>query len=377
MAKSATGDVRESHPRFTVDLHGHQQAETAFLNAVSSRRMHHAWLITGPRGVGKTTLAYRMARHLLRDDGSNRNVDAPSLFGETESPVASLEMAEDDPVFSRVAAGGHGNLLIVERGWDERKKAMRGAIIIDDVRKVHGFFTRTASEAGWRICIVDSCDEMNINAANALLKILEEPPEDSLLLLVSHAPGRLLPTIRSRCRTLPLTPLSDDEVMEVLNRRCPDLDKGDIAAIASLAEGAPGRALELARQDGLALYQTLLSLLQQMPGLNIPQAHALAGKMGLKSADDSYRIFAALLLEWVERMVRSSASGHVLYEVVPGEKDIRDRFAKALPLDRWGELWEKMNRLLAQADMAHLDKKQVILALLTMLDTASSGHMPA
>lgn len=377
MTTAKTDADLKIHPRFSVALQGHEQAEIAFLNTLASGRMHHAWLITGPRGIGKASLAYRMARYLLRKQNLPASAATPSLFEEAEDPVASLAMAEDDPVFSRIAAGGHGNLLVVERGWDERRKTMRGAIVIDDIRQIHGFFTRTASESGWRICIIDSCDEMNTSAANALLKILEEPPENALLLLVSHAPGRLLPTIRSRCRTLPLAPLSTSDVVAVLTDHHRDLAPADVAAIASLADGAPGRALELVRYDGLDIYRILITLLQQMPGLDIPQAHALAGRLGLKSADDSYRIFIALLQEWVERLIRSSASGQTFLEIVPGEKNVRDKFAQALPLDHWGELWEKISRLLAQADTAHLDKKQVILSLLTMLDTASSGHMPA
>lgn len=376
MAQSEDDALSFLHPRQTEVLAGHEKAEKTFLDALESKRMHHAWLITGPRGIGKATLAYRMARHLLRKNAAGGSDMGPSLFGD--APLATtLDMASDHPVFTRVSANSHGNLMTVERGWDERKKALRGEIVIDDVRKVHSFFTRTASEDGWRICIIDSSDEMNRNAANALLKILEEPPENGLLLLISHSPGRLLPTIRSRCRTLSLAPLTDQAVADVLQKRFPDLSAQDMAAIAVLAEGAPGRALDLAQHEGLTLYRLMVSALSRMPGFDIPDAHSLAGKLSLKAADHKYRIFTALLLNWLERLVRSKARGLGMAEIVSNETEICNRFTSALPLDRQGELWEKMSRLLEQADRAHLDKKQVILRLLAMMDAAFRGQLSA
>lgn len=369
---SAPGDD-PLHPRHSPDLIGHDAAQAALLAAMASKRIHHAWLITGPKGVGKASLAYRAARHLLAQPAD----EGASLFDGVSPPVETLDLPEAHAVFQRVASGGHANLMVLERGWDEKRKMVRGEILVDDVRRLHRFFTQTAAEGGWRICIVDSADEMNRNAANALLKILEEPPVRSLLLLVSHAPGRLLPTIRSRCRTLKLSPLTRDEVIDVLARRRPDLAERDAAGLAALAEGAPGRALALAEQDGLKTYREMIKTLSQMPGLDLPAAHSLAGRLAGKAAEPQYRAFTELYTGWVAKMVRGHAAGAPAQAVVEGEAAAQARFATALSLDRWVEVWETMTDLIARADAVHLDRKQVVLSLLTMMDQAARGRSPA
>ncbi|MGB9368216.1 MAG: DNA polymerase III subunit delta', partial [Xanthobacteraceae bacterium] len=188
------------HPRQTLSLYGHFGAEQAFLESYRAGRVPHAWLIGGPRGIGKATLAYRMARFVFA---------YPSP--QTAQNAASLALPPDHPVVRRVAAQGHPDLLALERVADDKGKVPM-FIPVDMVRRTIGFFGSTAGEGGWRVCIVDSADEMNAAGANALLKILEEPPSRCLLLVVSHAPGRLLPTIRSRCRHLALRALSAEDV---------------------------------------------------------------------------------------------------------------------------------------------------------------------
>jgi DNA polymerase-3 subunit delta' len=195
-------------PRQNPELFGHAAAERRLLDAWASGRLPHAWLICGPRGIGKATLAYRFARFLLK---------AGDATGGSGRP-ASLASDPQDPVFRRVAAGGHADLLTVERGWDKKRERRRGEIIVDDVRDVGAFLRLTPAEGGWRVVVVDSADEMNPNAANAILKVLEEPPRRAALLLVSHAPGRLLPTIRSRCCRLVLKPLAEDAVARLVRR---------------------------------------------------------------------------------------------------------------------------------------------------------------
>jgi len=364
------------HPALTPDLVGHAVAEETLARAAAAGRMPHAWMITGPRGIGKATLAYRTARFLLAGGAIDAQAQMPSLLGETDAP-ASLDVPPDSPVFQRIAAGGHGNLMVLERGWDDRRKALRGEIVIDDVRRVHGFFERTAAENSWRICIVDCADDMNRNAANALLKVLEEPPPGGLILLVAHTPGRLLPTIRSRCRKLGLTALDPEQVDTVLARRKPDLAEADRRALAVLAEGAPGRAVALAEEGGLETYRELIALLSQLPGLDVPEAHRLAGTLGRREAEARYRLFTELLTGWIERLVREAANQASGPEAVAGEAALRQRLAPALSLDRWVELWDKMRRLIARADAVHLERKQTVLRLLSMMDAAAGGRMPA
>src|SRR3954462_6104920 len=201
-ARQRDPEMATAHPRQTTELFGHRDAEATLMNAYRSGRIPHAWLIGGPAGIGKATLAYRMARFVL----THRNPLASTVQG-----AETLWVDPSDPVASRVAAGAHGGLLTLERTLNE-KGVMRSVITVDETRETISFFGSTAAAEGWRVCIVDTVDELNPNAANALLKVLEEPPQQSLFLLVSHAPARVLPTILSRCRKLLLRLLAKDDV---------------------------------------------------------------------------------------------------------------------------------------------------------------------
>lgn len=349
-------------PRQTAELFGHQAAERRLVDAWASGRLPHAWLIAGPRGIGKATLAYRFARFLLHA-GS-----APGLFG----PPDSLAVDPEEPVFRRIASGGHADLIGVARGWDEKRKRWRGEIVVDDVREVGAFLRLTAAEGGWRVVVVDSADEMNLNAANAILKCLEEPPERAVLLLVSHAPGRLLATIRSRCRRLVLQPLAEEVVARVVARHFPELPPADLAALARLAEGSAGRALALAEADGLAVYRQLAALLNRLPALDGVALHGLGDKVARTDADALWQAVRALLLGWLARLVRTGALGPAqVPEAVPGEAEAMARLARPASLDRWVEVWEKTHRLLGQSDTANLDRKQVLLEVFFALEEAA------
>ena len=175
-------------PRESETLIGHEAAEAAMYDAISGR-VPHAWMISGPAGIGKATLAYRFARYVL--SGGSGEESGPGLFGDELPPsTAALNVSRDDPVFAQIAAGSHADMMVVERGYDEKRKKMRGEIVVDDVRKIGSFLRLTPSLGGWRVVILDSADEMNRNAANAVLKLLEEPPRQALIILVSHTPGR-------------------------------------------------------------------------------------------------------------------------------------------------------------------------------------------
>jgi DNA polymerase-3 subunit delta' len=342
-------------PRDNPDLIGHGDAERAFLDAWNSGRLAHAWLLSGPKGIGKATLAYRIARFVLAGGG-----EGGGLFG---GPPESLSISPDHPVFRRISAGGHADLKVVERGWsDDKKTKMRTEIVIDDVRGIGGFMSLTPAEGGWRVVIIDAADDMNRNAANAVLKVLEEPPRNALMLLLSHSPGRLLPTIRSRCRRLALKPLPEATVARLLADYRPDLGAEDITALARLGEGSVGKALGLAAEGGLDLYRELIGLLSTLPKLDVPALHAFADRVARSDADAAWRTVTELLGWWLARLIRAGGrEGRGMSEVVAGEGALMGRLLGAADLERWLEVWEKVTALFARTDAVNLDRKQAML----------------
>src|SRR6202521_2085458 len=259
------------HPRETSTLAGHREAETALLNAYRSGRIPHAWLIGGAQGIGKATLAYRMARFVL----AHRDAQSTDV-----QRAETLQVDPSDPVARHVAAGAHGGLLTLERTLND-KGVMRTVITVDEARETISFFGSTAAVEGWRVCIVDTVDELNPNAANALLKILEEPPRQSLFLLVSHAPGRVLPTILSRCRRLTLRPLSTADVIQAAAQAADlAIDDPALSEAAEAAEGSVARTLTLLGGDAVKLHQRTAALLASLPQVDPRELHALGDALG-------------------------------------------------------------------------------------------------
>ena len=349
------------HPRERYTLTGHDWAERQFLDAYRSGKLHHAWILGGPKGIGKATLAYRAARFVLRHPH-------PAAV-PADTPDLTVDPA--DPVARRIASLGHADLLVLRRPWDHKTKQLKTVLSVDEVRRASVFFSRTAGEGGWRVCIVDAADEMNVNAANALLKILEEPPARCLFLLVTHVPGRLLPTIRSRCRRLDLQPLDPADAAAVMadvlaqageKAKPPDLD-----AAARIARGSVGRGLQLVRGDGIALHRDLVAVMESMPGLDLKKLHKLADDLASRQARDRYGLFTTMLVDWLAAMVRTAATGEAGY-AGPDEAAVMSRLAGTGDLGAWAEAYEKMGHSIARANGLNLDRKQVILTLFFSLD---------
>ncbi len=376
MAKPAEGPEQADpdHPRFTYDLVGHAAAEEELLAACNSGRLAHAWLLSGPEGIGKATLAYRFARFLL-----NGGLADDGLFGEA-APALSLAVPEDCEAAHLIAAESHPDLAVVKRSWDKKAKRMRGEIVVDDVRGLKSFFALSASYGGWRVAIVDAADELNRFGQNALLKLLEEPPARSVILLVAHAPGRLVATLRSRCRDLALRPLTPELAAGLLAARIPGLDADEAATLARLADGSPGRALALAKSGGLALYHDMAGILGSLPELDLPALHALGEKARSRKGNEgamTFGVITTLLERWLTRMIGAAARGQETTgdaaEAVPGEAAVMRSLAARASLDQWLEVWENVTRLTTRAQALNLDRKQVVLNQFFSLERAARG----
>jgi DNA polymerase-3 subunit delta' len=357
------GTTLAPSPRDNPVLRGHQQSESVLIKAANSGRLAHAWLLAGPRGIGKSTLAYRFARYLLS------RVDDGGLFGD--AAAADMAMDPDNPVFRRVASGGHPDLFTLARSVNPKTDKLRNEIVIGDVRAAIDFVRLTSGEGGWRVVIVDTADDMNPSSANAILKLLEEPPGAAIILLVSHAPGQLLATIRSRCRVLPMPPLDAECVRELLVEYRPELSPADIQTLASLADGSIGDALAFADAGGLTLYHEMIGLLAGLKSLDIAAVHALGDRLGRANATEAYKTFTRLLEDWLSRLARTMARGAVPAENATGENAAIAAFGGRLA--QTSEVWEKVSRLFAQAERANLDHKQVVInAFLTMQTAVQS-----
>ncbi len=328
-------------PRANPLLLGHEAAEATVLDAMFAGRMHHAWLITGPEGVGKATLAYRFARHLLA--------------GRPTTP--SLAMEPDHPVFKRVAAGSHADIKTLEREYDPKRKRVRTQIAIDDVRKIINFMHLTPAEGGWRVIVVDGAEEMNANSANALLKVLEEPPPRAVILLVCSSPGRLLPTIRSRCRRLRLGQLDDATMHTLLRQYLPSLSDDERGRLVTLAEGSPGRAMMMAEDEGLAISTLVDNILANMDKFPLSKGYEIADQ--LARSETGFSVFMDLLRAGVSSAVRAAARGQADPE--------QERMVSARPIDAWGDLWHGLTRLQGETERSNLDKRQAVVAGLGML----------
>ena len=377
------------HPRETAGLCGHQEAERALFEAFMGGRMHHAWLMTGPKGIGKATLAYRFARFILH-------------YGTPEAAQAAgardLAVPPESPAARQVAAGSHTNLLTVRRPWDDKTKKFKTVVPVDEVRRIAHFFGMTAGgDGGARIVIIDAADDMNVNAANALLKALEEPPPRGLFLVLSHQPGRLLPTIRSRCRALALKPLGTDDIVAVMAASEAaaiaaaerekskyaglKLKAGEAETIAQLADGSAGRALAIASGGGLALYKELAALLSALPRVDIAAVHALADKAARRGADDAYETLSELLTLWLQRLIRAGAGLDPGPDIAAGEGAAMARLSDpargGASLDRWVEVWEKIGHSIARGEALNTDRKLTVLNVFSMLEATASERAGA
>jgi DNA polymerase-3 subunit delta' len=328
-------------PRANPELLGHAGAEAELAQAMRSARMHHAWLILGPAGIGKATLAFRAARRLLAGAPAGDNLALPPTH----------------PVFRRVASGGHADLLTVQPAWDEDKERPRDTLRVDDVRPLPEFLHLTAAEGGWRVVVIDGADTLNRNAANALLKAVEEPPPRTVLFLVCVAQGLLPVTLRSRCRRLQLRPLPDADVAALLARARPDLAEAGRATLARRAEGSIGRALDLANRDGVDVPALVQRALREPLRLGVPDALAVAEAM--KGDDTAFATFMDELRAGLAHAVRAAARARA--------DAAQTRLLGERGLAEWVAVWQALGTLKDETVGLYLDKREALVQGFRML----------
>ncbi|KFG70875.1 DNA polymerase III subunit delta' [Microvirga sp. BSC39] len=324
------------HPREQFAFFGHREGEEAFLEGLRSGRLHHAWLFGGAQGIGKATLAYRVARAILD----------PQRAGDRS--LAGLDVPPESHVARQVAALSHPNLAVLRRSPPTDKKAASTTIPVDAVRRALNMFGSTAANGGYRVCIVDSAEDLTISSANALLKVIEEPPPRSLFLIVSHAPQRVLPTIRSRCRRLLLRPLEDQEIRAAISSMgspWSDIPRDVVDQALRYGEGSVRRTLELLDAEKVAFIDQVTRLLDRLPRTDTKQILALAEALARRDADDSYELTLETVQRWVSERLRDQAGLGA---------------SRLAPLV---EVCEKIGRSAREIDVFNLDRRPFILTM--------------
>jgi DNA polymerase III subunit delta' len=319
-ASAETEESGLAHPRLARTLSGHDSAMEALGAMIRRGRLAHGMLIAGPRGIGKATLAYRLAKHLLAPSGT-----------------APLGFEAASPAVYQAERGSLPDLVSIERPWDEKTRKLKAEISVDQIRSLSAFYARHASAGGYRIAIIDSADDLNRNAANALLKLLEEPPQRSLLILISHRPRALLPTIRSRCHYIGLSSVAPVSVSQVLQSSGVPIPQDRIEQLAALADGSPGWALRFVGADGFRLLDQLQALTSRQP-MATSRLHEFADAVAKPGAGETYELFLDLLYRR-------------LGEGTPA------------PARHAPEVWSEARRLEWAEDSLHIDRRSVIIDL--------------
>jgi DNA polymerase-3 subunit delta' len=356
-------------PRETTEWLGDGSIEQEILGFIQNNRMPHALIFAGPEGIGKQTMAFRLARYLL--SGKHSGLDqTESLFTDEMAPKEndeSLYVPNDDPVFKKVASGGHPDLLTIEKKLDEKTNVYKDSVVIEDIRKVTPFLRLTASvDNGWRIVIVNDADTMTRNAQNALLKILEEPPENTLLILVTHKPGMLLPTIRSRSHVVNFRVLDKENFSSLLSLSSPELSTEDINILYELSGGSAGKGIRLEEDGGVKTITKVIELIQTWPDWDWENIYNFAESTLRKSDKNAFITFKEVFLWSIESILRSKAKATALPSILNNEHI--SSMLSYYTLNNWIEIYEKANKNFQSFDQSNLDKRQIIIMSFMLLE---------
>jgi len=334
------------HPRETSRLYGHENAERELANLVSQGTVHHGWLLSGPSGIGKATLAYRFAKYVFAKDEERDPQNGP------------LGVLDDCATASQIRAQAHPGLLVIRRPYDVKSKRFVATIPVDEVRRVRNFLTHRGGDGSWRVVIIDTADEMNLNAANAVLKSLEEPPRRAIFLLITSEPGRLLATIRSRCRLLQLSPLSSGDLETACHHafdaaRIKMPDNAALKKLLKLGRGRVGRVLSLYGMGSADVFDDVERVLAKAGKPDWAAIHSLGDKMAPASALERYNLFFELLLEQLSQLIRVRARA----ERSNLENTLASSLIEECTIPQWAALWEDISRSRNEVATLNLDRK--------------------
>ena len=350
------------HPKVTKNLFGHDFSEQEFINCYKSGKLHHGWLITGPKGIGKATLAWRMAKFLL-----TQPIDSIQTHGFLDISDGNKNTELDEhlknTITARIMAESEPRLSVLRKGFDEKRKTFRSNIRVDEVRHLNNFFSLSVSDGGGRVAIIDCADDLNINAANALLKTLEEPPKNTVFLIISHNPQSLLPTIKSRCRELRLHNLKEGDLISALRQINLTVPENDSAIYSLLAAGSVGNSIRLLEHDGAGLYLTILSFLNQLPNLNGFELEKFVGTFTGTKNRSRLELVIELLNMVIARISKAGIIGHSSAEIIL--EDEKAIFGKLCPTPanawKWAELAQTQSENLKHGLAVNLDPGSLIL----------------
>lgn len=335
--------IEQLTPRTNTQLFGHTETETMLLDDLKAGKLAHGLIFSGARGTGKATLAYRFARALL----SGKN---------------DMELSPEAPVFRRIAANSHSDLLVIELLYNPKKNEYANDINVEQARTIPEFLSLTPAEGRWRVVIIDSADNMNTNSANAILKILEEPPPQAILMLVSHNVGGLLPTIRSRCRMIALKPLSYDNFTRAVRLNFPEIDDNELTALGVISSLSVGIAQELKAQGAITLYNEILELFPSSLHIDNQLTLKFCDKIGSgKKAHGNWQLFTHVTLCILERVARKAAGVNVV-AINEEEGAVLNKLAAIHNAAIWARKWQETASQFLLAQRLHLDYKQVALA---------------
>lgn len=340
------------HPREAKHFFGHAGALQNLSQAYRMGYLPQALILAGPPGTGKATLAWRLARFVLAnpDPGQARGEDLANFF-----------VPPSHPVFHQVAAMAHPDLILLRREWSEKDKKLLTEIRIEDVRRAIHLFQQAAGQGGYRVCILDCAEELNLNSANALLKLIEEPPPRSLFLIIANRPGRMLPTLRSRCQKILLNPLSRENIRDIVMSLGPpwaNADESQLAAAITRAQGSVHPVLRLLDEDGIALDTQLGRLLNNLPHVDWGEVHDLADRISARAHGEAYETWLTTIADWLDARVRLAAGS--------GAANVNQLAPFAL-------VWEKLSEAAREAEILNLDKRPLVLSLFADLAAATEA----